>query len=131
MPQMKKYRSHEATVELLLRAILRNQYTMMRAQDVTYTLIEEQGEETMADFSKLLADVEATRGAAESTRTLVAGLEAKLAEASSNMNDEEDQKQIEAIRADLGKIRESLPQAVVANPNPNPGGSVAGIKEGT
>jgi ADP-dependent phosphofructokinase/glucokinase len=109
-----------STDERLLREILANQIKMMRSLNI----IDRQGEIQMADFSKLVAEVEATRGAVESTKAFVKGLEAELSKLGSNMNDEEDQAKVEALAADLARIREALPKAVVANPVPTEGGPV-------
>lgn len=116
-----RYSSHEATVERLLRSIHRNQYKIMSALNLTINMEIEQ----MADFAKLIAEVEATRGAAESTRIFVEGLEAKIADVAADMNDEDDQAKVEELASQLAKIRESLPKAVAANP----GGSTGGITE--
>lgn len=109
-----------STEERLLRLVLANQRKMMTALNVVTQMEYRQ----MADFSKLEAEVKATRGAAESTKVFVAGLEAKILELSAGMNDAEDQAKVEAFANDLAAIRATLPQAVVENP----GGSTAGIK---
>lgn len=107
-------RSHLSRVERKIDAL-------MHAQNLEIELEIMQ----MADFSRLITEVEATRGAAESTRKFVEGLEAKLAELSEGMNDEADQAKVEELAEELAKIRDSLPKAVVANP----GGSTGGIQE--
>lgn len=74
----------------------------------------------MADFTALVAEVEATKGDVASTIVFVDGLQKKIDELSANMNDAEDQAKVEALSADLKAIRSTLPKAIVANPEPTP-----------
>lgn len=119
------FKKHLARLERKLDAL-------MSAQNLE--LLMEMTE--MADFKKLIEEVRATKGAADSTRKFVQGLESRLSEMSSNMNDDEDQRQVEELSKELAAIRETLPHAVEENTDTgvpgsgqsNPGGSTGGIQ---
>ena len=111
----------QSTEERLLREILIGQRKIMSALNIVTSMEIKQ----MADFKKLEDEVAATRGAVESTKVFVKGLEDKIAELAEGMNDADDQAKVEAFATELATIRSTLPQAIVENP----GGSTGGIKE--
>jgi hypothetical protein len=78
--------------------------------------------EQMADFTELVAKVEKIRGTAESTKTFIQGLKARIEELAAGMNDTEDNAAIMALAADLGNVESSLATAIQANPEPAPAG---------
>lgn len=125
-----------SSIERRLDRLLYGQYLIMRALNIVHRTQREDQSEDMARFDNLRAQVARMSTRIEAHKKVFQTIQQQLTQAASDMNDEDDQRQVEEIAAEIGTLADSIPQAIeqgtVGAETPAPGsvgGSTGGVTE--